>query len=147
MPARNRTSATIQLAPKRDADLIKWLERIPPGGRNAALKNTLRCGLELPIPVPQTDSIQKLESEVQTMREAMSRLPKQQPGMGVDNSRVDELERMIVNVQDWMNSINRQLASLMTGAPIESLPILEAAPELTLEDRQNRANKLKKAKW
>lgn len=121
MASKNHVQGTVQLVRGKDDDLIRWLGRIPVGGRNAALKHTLRCGLELPQPVaPKTESIQHV---------------------AVDMSRVDELERMVVNLQ-------RQLASLMAGAPIESQPhILEAAPELTLEDRQNRANKLKKAEW
>lgn len=117
----SRLSATLQLVGGQDDDLIRWVANIPLGGRNAAIKTVLRCGLELPQPAaPKTESIQNAT---------------------VDMSRVDELERMVVNLQ-------RQLALFMAGAPIESQPpILEAAPELTPEDRQQRANKLKKAKW
>lgn len=146
MPSKNHVQGTVQLVRGKDDDLIRWLERIPPGGRNAALKNTLRCGLELPTPAPETTSIQRLESELQTMRDAMSRLPispRQQPG-AVDTTRVDELER---TVNEFMKIVSRQLASIVVGAPVEHFSTLEAAPELSIEDRQQRANRLKKAKW
>lgn len=149
MTSTNRKTYALNLVMRKDDDLIQWLEHIPPGGRNQVLKTVLRCGLELPIPAPETDSIQKLESEVQNMKDVMSRLPtmlKQQPG-AVDMTRVDELERIVTNFQEWMSTITQRVESLMQGAPIENLSTIEAAPELTLEDRQQRANKLKKARW
>lgn len=77
MTSRNRTTHALNLVRGKDDDLIQWIEKVPAGGRNAALKHTLRCGLELPQPAaPKTESIQHV---------------------AVDMSRVDELERMIVN--------------------------------------------------
>lgn len=45
MPTKGRVTATVQMTPGRDDDLIRWFRKLPKGERNEALKNVLRLGL------------------------------------------------------------------------------------------------------
>jgi hypothetical protein len=144
MPAKNGFVATIKLNPQRDQDLINWLNQIPPGGRNAALKHVLRCGLDLPQPVTESAPVEKLEAlagEVSTLKQVVSRMPGLIKSQAGSDPRMDELERMVINLQ-------LKIENMAMGIPQDDLsPVIDVAPELSIEDKQQRANKLKKASW
>ncbi len=149
MPANNRVPAIIQLTPGKDDDLIRWLRKIPIGGRNATLKTALRSGLDLPQPEPATGSTSSLEQlaaltgEVQALKAAVT---------GVNRVPVvplDQLDQMgqLLDQMDRIQYRLNQLEAQVSGYPATPVPIIEAAPELTEAELAQRSAKLKKMKW
>lgn len=150
MTSRNRKTITINLVRGKDDDLLRWIERIPNQGRNAALKFALRAGLELPQPVHETAPAERLENiagELETLKTAFARLPnliRQQPG---SDPRLDDLQRAVDDFRQWAGTIQNRIDQISSGIVEMPAPIIDIAPELSEGEKQQRASKLKKAKW
>lgn len=147
--AQQRKQATINLVHGQDDDLIRWLSNLPKGAANNALKQVLRCGLELPQPQQKIDELTELKNKVKQFEGMVSNIPrmmKQQPPM--DDDRIQRLEQDIEEIAKWAEQINQRIEQLYHGGNgVSEQPIIEPAPELSVEDQHQRANKLKKAKW
>lgn len=71
MPTKDRVPVPVQLSPKQDTDLIEWINSIPLGGREQAVKTALRVGLGRKVgagvqrqSAPSNARLDALESEL-----------------------------------------------------------------------------------
>jgi hypothetical protein len=140
--SKNRTQANIQLVYGQDDDLIEWLGNIPKGGRNTALKQVLRCGLELPQPDGAKDEISQLKTELATLKGAVEHTPQ-------GGDRVQRIEEELMNIGQWINHFQARLETLLTQSAGQTIqqPVIESTPEMSDDEKRQRKSKLKKATW
>lgn len=120
---QQRRGVTAQLVTGQDDDLIEWLDSLTPGTRQQAIKDMLRVALGLPVPAPINN--------------------------GADLERVQYLETWMHQMAGAYNDLVRRMdsiASLPAAALTSSEPV-EAAPQMSADEQQQRAKKLKKASW
>lgn len=122
---QKRKGLTAQLVAGLDDDLIRWLDTLPAGTRQQAIKDTLRYGLQLPVPERHNGS------------------------NGSDSDRIRELEAWMQQMADAYNKLVRHVDSLgsLPASAITSPDPAEAAPQMSDDEQQQRARKLKKANW
>lgn len=136
---QQRHALTVQLIAGVDDDLIQWAQGFQNGTRQQAVKYKLRQALDLPIPAPPSPAeVQALRAEFEAIRLGNS-----------DAARVQQLEDWMQQMATAYNELVQridQLGSLPAAALTSSEP-MDSAPQITQEQQQARANKLKKAKW
>lgn len=122
--AKKRETATIKMTPGKDDDLIRWFRKLPKGERNETLKNLLRAGLGKPI--------------VDYHASVPEGLPE----------RLEALEAQLEIQAQWIDYLNRQLEGRTFVTSEGASPMLdEVQPRVDDDLLQQRAAKLKKAKW
>ena len=123
MSAKGRVTATVQMTPGKDDDLIRWFRKLPQGERNRALKNALRAGLGKP-PMDYRSS-------------APDGLP----------DRLAVLEEELRRQAQWIEYLNSQLEGRTLVAEVASPEPDEVQPRVDDDVLQGRAARLRKASW
>ena len=119
-PAARTRQVTCQLVRGKDDDLIAWLETYPKGSLNQIVKAALRHAMETIGEIPF--SLQNGHSD---------------PAL---NERIAELEAMVSHLSKRVEGL---------WSPFDYFPEsqVESMPALSDEEQEERAARLKKAKW
>lgn len=149
MAKDKRYTLTVKLNATSDRDLINWVEGIPDGERNQTVKNALRAALDLPIPAPpDPPEVAALRAQLAALSEAMEAW--QAVGQnGADSDRVQYIEGWLNQMADAYNTLVRRVDNLasLPGAVLVSPEPVEAVPQMSSDEQQKRAKKLKNASW
>lgn len=141
---------------------MMWWQSLPKGdhtgstiSRQEIMKNTLRAGLKKPLVNYRErggDDIETIKAELSAVKQVVAHLPSKLKGSDVDD-RLSALETMLntelSKVGQWIEYLTAQVDHLSTNgisAP-PAPPVVTEAPQLSTDEQQQRANKLKKAKW
>lgn len=133
--AAKRITLLAKLVPGKDDDLIAWLDGLPDGTKNQAIRNTLRAGLGW----EQVDY----------------RTPPDEPMRAIEGAATaDDLEQMRAEFAQWTERVIADLPDYVRGLVRESMngqapeqPTIEAAPALQSDEIEKRVGKMKKAQW
>jgi hypothetical protein len=159
---QNRVTAPLKLFRGTDADLIQWLDSIPKGQRNGAVKNALRRGLGMPERVMSQSvaalELERITGELDTLKSAVARVPTMLKSMPTaapapdQVKRIDAIEDYLNGVDGWLQGFQQQLdqisAALTSGAPISHLiDQQEAAGRLSDDEVSEIEANLLKNSW
>lgn len=146
-----RFTVTIKLRPGKDDDIIAWWSQQQKGdhatpGRQDAAKDALRAGIGLPPPPPPPNPLEGLIEQVQAV--IAESTPSTDP---------EQVQRLIdQRVAQWQQRIENDLAAYIARVVSEQVqgiasapppPPVEPAPQVSEEQLERRANKLKKTTW
>lgn len=131
MPSKNRIPATMQMVKGQDDDLIDWYLALPDRTRNQALKSVLRMALFGDIPEPSQEQKQLFDERL-----AQLEMEYRQKMALVDQA-----------IEQLMNRVEGIQFQAANGEFIQPEPQIEMVSRLSSERKEQRAEKLKKAKW
>lgn len=121
---KKRTMAVAALVEGEDDDLIQWLNSLSSGARASMIKSVLRTALFGAQPAAP-----------------------QQPPPGVVELLQQQQRETVEWMQQWIEHIQEQFEQLRAGwLPVEQTTVTDA-PQLTEDEADKMAAKMRKAGW
>lgn len=130
MPSKNRIPATMQMVKGQDDDLIDWYLALPDRTRNQALKSVLRMALFGDMPEPSQEQKQFFDERLAQLEQEYRQK------MTLVDQAIAQLMSRVEGIQFQTN-----------GDFVPAEPQIEMVSRLSSERKEQRAEKLKKAKW
>src|SRR5688500_17085464 len=132
--AKKRRTLFAKLNPHKDSDLIGWLDALPHGQQNHAIKTAIREGLQLPYvdySSPESNSeLTALRDEVMQLRQALQQAQ-------LDTAAALELQQMRQQMNTWSDWFAHDLQNYIRGQ-IDQVMIMPVAPSIEASPRAGR---------